>query len=49
MSNQLINSLYIEAISWLRDMGCDEPTNDIQRTFYGLRSKENSNEVPLII
>ena len=45
MSNQSINSLYIEAISWLRDMGCDEPINDIQRTFYGLRSKENISEV----
>jgi len=45
MSNQPINSLYIEAISWLRDMGCDEPINDIQRNFYGLRSKKNISEV----
>ena len=40
MSEQPINSLYTDAITWLRDMGCDEPIDDIQRTFHGLRSKE---------
>jgi uracil-DNA glycosylase len=45
MSNQSTNSLYTEALSWLRDMGCDEPVNDIKRTFYGLRSKENISKV----
>ena len=40
MSEQPINLLYTDAITWLRDMGCDEPIDDIQREFYGLRSKE---------
>ena len=40
MSEQSINSLYTDAITWLRDMGCDEPIDDVQRTFHGLRSKE---------
>jgi hypothetical protein len=45
MSEQPINSLYTDAITWLRDMGCDEPTDDVQRTFYGLRSKEKTSKL----
>ena len=46
MSEQAINLLYTDAITWLRDMGCDEPTDDIQRTFYGLRAKEKIISLP---
>jgi uracil-DNA glycosylase family 4 len=45
MSERPINLLSTDAITWLRDMGCDEPTDDIQRTFYGLRSKEKASKV----
>ena len=37
MSKQLNNTLYVEAIKWLSDMGCDESVNVDQRTFHGLR------------
>ena len=44
MSEQPIHLLSTDAITWLRDMGCDEPIDDIQRTFYGLRSKEKISD-----
>ena len=45
MSEQPIHLLSTDAITWLRDMGCDEPTDDVQRTFYGLRSKEKTSKL----
>ena len=45
MSEKSINSLYTEAIIWLSDMGYDEPTDDIQRDYYGLRSKVKVNKI----
>ena len=45
MSVKPINTLYAEAITWLSDMGYDEPTDDVQRNFYGLRSKVKVDKI----
>jgi len=45
MSKQLNNTLYVEAIKWLSDMGCDESVNVDQRTFHGLRLKNDVSKV----
>ena len=45
MSEKSINTLHTEAIIWLSDMGCDEPTDDIQRNYYGLRSKVKVDKI----
>ena len=45
MSEQPNNMLYVEAIKWLNDMGCDESVNVDQRTFHGLRLKNDVSKV----
>jgi uracil-DNA glycosylase len=41
MSDQLIDLKYFEAINWLKDIGCDEPVTNSQRSFHGLISRDN--------
>ena len=45
MPEKLNNALYVEAIKWLSDMGCDESVNVDQRTFHGLRLKNDVGKV----
>ena len=45
MSEKSINILHAEAIIWLSDMGYDEPTDDTQRNYYGLRSKVKVDKI----
>ena len=45
MSEKSIDTLLNETIIWLSDMGYDEPTDDVQRNFYGLRSKVKVDKV----
>ena len=45
MSEKPINTLHTEAIVWLSDMGYDEPTDDIQRNYYGLRSTVKADKI----